>query len=327
MDQKFLYLSFEDVSKVNLSMAEVIKAVEGGFLEMGRGRTEMPPKNAIHPGGADADNYIHGMPCYIPGLNSAGLKWVAGYPSNQAKGLPYNTGLLMLNDIETGLVYAVMDCRWITTKRTGAASAVSAKYLARPESESLAVIACGVQGHSNLEAMKTQFPNLKKVRGFDPVPAQAEKLVIFAKSLGIEDALAVGNPEEAVRGADLIVSSGPILKKPYDTVKEGWMAEGAFASLVDFDSSWSRPALAAADKWTTDNITQYEHYRELGYFQQCPELHAELGDIVAGKKTGRENPKERNFAANLGLALDDMVVAPIIYSKAKEMGLGAWLPL
>ena len=305
-------------------MAEVIKAVEAGFVEMGHGRAEMPPKNAIHPG-AGGDNYIHGMPCYIPAMKSAGLKWVAGYPGNQAQGLPYNTGLLILSEVETGLPYAVMDCRWITTQRTGAASAISAKYLARPEAETIAVIACGVQGHSNLEAMSVQF-KLKKVRAYDPVPSQAAKLVGFARGLGLE-AEAAAEPEKAVRGADLIVSSGPILKQPYDTVKENWMAEGAFASLVDFDSSWSRRALAEADKWTTDNIAQYHHYQDLGYFQNCPALYAELGEIVAGRKKGRENPRERNFAANLGLALDDMAVAPIIYEKARAKGLGAWLPL
>ncbi len=325
MDKKFLYLSFEDVMKVNVSMPEVIAAVEAGFVEMGNGRAEMPPKNAIHPG-TGGDNYIHGMPCYIPGMNSAGIKWVAGYPGNLQKQLPYNTGLLALNDVENGLIYALMDCRWITTKRTGAASAISAKYLARPESETIAVIACGVQGHSNLEAMHAQF-KLKKVRAYDPLPSQMDKLVAYARTLGLE-AEACPDPEKAVRGADIIVSSGPILKKPYDTVKEGWMAEGAFASLVDFDSSWSRAALAQADKWTTDNIGQYNHYKDdLGYFQNCPVLHAELGEIVVGKKKGRETAKERNFAANLGLALDDMAVAPIIYKRAKEMGIGTWLPL
>lgn len=326
MDEKFLYLSYDDVCKVDLNMEEVIKAVEDGFVEMGNDRTEMPPKGAIHPGGAAADNYIHAMPCYIPAIKSAGVKWVAGYPGNLKKSLPYNTGILALNEVDNGLVYAVMDCRWITTKRTGAASAISAKYLARPESETIAIIACGVQGHSNLEAMSKIF-KLKKVRAFDPMPSQMDKLVAFAKSLGLE-AEACPEAEKAVRGADIIVSSGPILKQPYDTVKEGWMAEGAFASLVDFDSSWSRKALAQADKWTTDNIGQYDHYKDdLGYFQNCPPMYAELGEIVVGKKKGRESAKERNFAANLGLALDDMAVAPIIYAKAKEKGLGTWLPL
>ncbi len=325
MDRKFLYLSFEDVNKVNLSMEEVIKATEAGFVEMGKGLAEMPPKNAIHPG-EGGDNYIHGMPCYIPGMNSAGIKWVAGYPGNTAKGLPYNTGIMALNDTTDGIVYAILDCRWVTTKRTGAASAISAKYLARPESETIAIIACGIQGHSNLEAMNCQF-KLKKVRAYDVNPAAANKLADYARSLGL-DVEVCDTAEKAVRGADLIVTSGPIFKKPYDTVKEGWMEEGAFASLVDFDSCWSRAALAEADKWTTDNTGQYNHYKdELGYFQNCPTLHAELGEIVVGKKKGRENAKERTFAANLGLALDDMAVAPIIYAKAKELGIGTWLPL
>ncbi|MDR2461528.1 MAG: ornithine cyclodeaminase family protein [Deltaproteobacteria bacterium] len=324
MNSKFLYLSYEDIVKVNLPMSEVLKAVEDGFLEMGNGRAEMPPKNAIHPGGGD--NYIHGMPCQIPQMNSAGIKWVAGYPGNTANNLPYNTGILALNNIDNGIVYAIMDCRWITTKRTGAASAVSAKYLARPESETIAIIACGVQGHSNLEAMNVQF-KLKTVKAYDPIKSQTDKLVAYAKSLGL-NAIACERAEDAVKGADIIVSSGPILKVPYDTIKEGWMEEGAFASLVDFDSSWSRAALAEADKWTTDNVEQYNHYKDhLGYFQNCPKIYAELGELVAKKKKGRENPKEKTFAANLGIAINDMAVAPIIYKKAQELSIGTLLPL
>ena len=135
--KEFLYLSRDDVVSVGLTMTEIVDTVERAFREMGNGRVEMPPKPGIHPG-KGGDNFIHAMPAYIPAMKSAGVKWVSGYPVNQAKGLPYITGLLILNDPETGLPKAVMDCTWITAMRTGAASAVSAKYLARPESASSA---------------------------------------------------------------------------------------------------------------------------------------------------------------------------------------------
>jgi len=98
------------------------------------------------------------MPAFIPAMNAAGVKWVSGYPGNQQKGLPYINGLLILNDPETGLPLSVMDCAWITAMRTAAASAVSAKYLARPESSTIGILACGVQGHTNLEAIDVLFP-------------------------------------------------------------------------------------------------------------------------------------------------------------------------
>ena len=121
-----LYLSREDVEATRLTMLEIIQALESMFLEKGHGRVEMPPKPGIHP---RPDAFIHAMPAYIPSLAAAGLKWVSGYPGNQSKGLPYITGLLILNDPDTGVPLAVMDCTWITAQRTGAATAVAAAEL------------------------------------------------------------------------------------------------------------------------------------------------------------------------------------------------------
>lgn len=121
-----LYLSAAEVAAVGPTMAECIGALEVAFREKGEGRVEMPPKPGIHPGGED--NFIHAMPAYIPALRSAGLKWVSGFPGNANRGAPYNAGLLVFNDVETGLPLAVMDGGWITAMRTGAASAVAAQY-------------------------------------------------------------------------------------------------------------------------------------------------------------------------------------------------------
>ena len=95
-DHKILYLSQADVASIGLGMTEIIQLLEKAFNEKGQGRIEMPPKPGIHPG--DGDNFIHAMPAYIPALNSAGVKWVSGFPGNAKKGLPYITGLLIQND-------------------------------------------------------------------------------------------------------------------------------------------------------------------------------------------------------------------------------------
>ena len=267
------------------------------------------------------------MPAYIPALASAGVKWVSGYPPNQAKGLPYISGLLILNDPETGIPKAVMDCTWITAMRTGAASAVSAKYLARPESSRIGMLACGMQGHTNLEAMNAVF-SLEKVFAYDINTAQSQRLADLAeKTLGLEVEIVL-DPHQAVSGCDIIVTSGPILKTPHETIRAGWMDEGAFASLVDFDSYWSRNALKQADKWITDDLEQYDYFKmEGGYFQNCPQVCSELGELVTGKKSTRENQEERIFAVNLGLAMEDMAVAPLVFQCAIEMKIGTWLPL
>ncbi len=322
-DHQLLYLSRADVEAVGVTMREVIDALEVAFHEHGLGNVEMPPKPGVH---SRPDAFIHAMPAYIPALHAIGMKWVSGYPANQEKGLPYISGLLILNDDDTGLPLAVMDCTWITGMRTGAATALAAKYLARPESETVGILGCGVQGRTNLEALKTLFP-VKRVRAYDRTPENAKRYAReMSDCLGVEVTV-VNEPRQAVTRCDMVVTAGPILHTPHATIKAGWLDAGAFASLVDFDSYWDGPAMQEVDKFCTDDIPQLEYYRSVGYFQQIPPIHAGLGELVTGQKPGRQSPRERSIACNLGLALDDMATAPIVYRRAVERGIGSWLAL
>jgi ornithine cyclodeaminase/alanine dehydrogenase len=318
-----LYLSQQDVIDVGLSIEKIIDLVEQAFQEKGNGNVEMPPKPGIH---TQPDAFIHAMPAFIPAMKSAGIKWVSGYPENQAKGLPYISGLLILNDVDTGLPYAIMDCVWITAYRTAAATAIAAKYLADPSSTTAGILACGVQGRTNLEALNTLF-SLKKVWAYDIVPDVLSKYVDeMSGKLDIE-IIPVEKPLDAVRESDLVVTSGPILKHPEPTIQPGWLKAGGFASAVDFDSYWSADALGEMDKISTDDHAQFKYYRSVGYFQDTPDPYADLGEIVIGSVPRREHVDERIIAINLGLAIDDMAVAPEIYRKAIELGIGEKLQL
>lgn len=322
-NHQILYLSQADVAKVNLDMATVINLLDTAFREKGAGKVEMPPKPGIH---TMPDAFIHAMPAFIPALRSAGIKWVSGYPDNQKLGLPYITGLLILNDVETGIPYSVMDCAWITAYRTGAASALAARYLARPESKTAGILACGVQGRTNLEALKVLFP-IERVYAYDIHPDRQRRYADeMSTKLNVE-VIAVKEPEQAVIESDLVVTSGPILKHPTPTIQKDWLQPGAFGSAVDFDSYWSASALSQMDRISTDDHAQFQYYKSSGYFQTTPDPYADLGEIVAGLKPGRQNPRERTLAINLGLAMDDMAVAPEIYRRAKGMGIGTWLTL
>ena len=322
LDQ-ILYLSQSDVKAVDLPMNTIIALLEKAFVEKGNGRIEMPPKPGIH---TMPDAFIHAMPAFIPALRSAGIKWVSGYPENYQRGLPYISGLLILNDVETGVPTCVMDCTWITAMRTGAASALSAKYLARPASESVAILACGVQGRANLEALACLFP-IKRVYAYDLLPDVQAKFITEMRTHYPFEIQAVREPEVAVRAADLVITSGPILKHPTPTILEDWLRPGCFGSAVDFDSYWSGAALRQMDRIATDDHAQFEYYRTSGYFQSTPNPYADLGELAAGLKPGRQKDDERNLAINLGLALDDMAVAPEVYRQAVAKGLGTWLPL
>ena len=321
--KQVLYLSHADVQAIGPTMAEIISVLESMFREKGEGRVEMPPKIGVH---TLPDAFIHAMPAYIAAQKAVGMKWVSGYPENSKRGLPYIAGLLILNDAETGMPLAVMDCTWITAQRTGAATAVAAKYLARGESETVGILGCGVQGRSNLEALKVSFP-IKRVRAYDVHPERSAHYALdLSAELGIEVA-SVATAREAVVGSDIVVTAGPILRRPHATIQPGWLAEGAFASLVDFDSYWHPDALRQADKFCTDDVPQLEHYREIGYFQNLPPIHADLGELVTGRKPGRQTRSERTLACNLGLALDDIATAPLLYKRALGKSVGTWLPL
>jgi ornithine cyclodeaminase/alanine dehydrogenase len=322
-EQGLLYLSRADVERVGLDMPMIIRLLEEAFREKGKGNIEMPPKPGVH---TQPDAFIHAMPAYIPTLRSAGIKWVGGYPANQARGLPYISGLLILNDVETGIPYAVMDCTWITAYRTGAASALAARYLARPDSRTAGILACGVQGRTNLEAMAAVFP-LRQVLAYDILPEVQQRYVEeMGSRLGL-DIRGARNPREVVAESDIVVTSGPILKHPRPTIERDWLKPGSFGSAVDFDSYWSAAALEQMDKISTDDHAQFEYYHQVGYFQSTPRPYADLGELAVGRKPGREREDERTLAINLGLALDDMAVAPEIYRRASERGIGTRLPL
>lgn len=321
--EKILYLSRSDVEEVNVSMVDIIKSIKTMFIEKGQGKVEMPPKPGIH---TRPDAFIHAMPAFIPSLNSAGLKWVSGYPANPEKGLPYISGLMILNDPETGIPICVMDCTWVTAMRTGAATAVAAKILAREDSSTIGIIACGAQGRSNLEALSCVF-EIDEVKAFD---INQNTAVTFAREMEDNFGLSVevvSSAREATQNLDIVVTSGPILKHPNPTIKEDWLKEGGFASLVDFDSYWTTGALNQVSKIYTDDVDQLEYYKSVGYFKEIPKVMGDLGELLNGKILGRENPEERILAMNLGLALDDMAVSPLIIQKAQELNIGIELDL
>lgn len=319
-----LYLSASDVARAGLPVADIIAAVEDAFLQKGRGRVEMPPKPGIH---TRPDAFIHAMPAYIPGLRAAGMKWVSGYPDNHKRGLPYITGLMILNDPETGVPLSVMDCTWVTAKRTGAATGVAAKYLARRDAKVAGILGCGVQGRSNLEALKVVLPGLRRVVAYDVVKANRDRFVAEMAAACRVEVAGVDTPKEAVLGSDVVVTAGPILKHPTPVIEADWLRPGVFVCPLDFDSYVTPGAFRAADRLYTDDTAQQRYYREAGYFRETPAPQGDLGEVVAGLKPGRRRDDERMISINLGLALEDVAVGIRVYERAVAQGIGQRLPL
>ena len=321
MPDPLLYLSRADVERVGLTMAEIVDAVEAMFVEKGHGRTEMPPKPGIHP---TRDGFIHAMPAWVEAAGAAGLKWVSAYPENKARGLPYVSGLMVMNDPATGLPTAVLDCTWVTAMRTGAATAVAARHLARRGARQVGIVACGVQGRSNLEALSCVL-DIDRVHAWDHRAENTDRYAAeMRERLGL-DVRAVDRLEEAVREMDVVVTSGPILKDPDPAIPAGWLDPGGFACPLDFDSYWSGSALAEADRLVTDDRGQLDYYREVGYFRSTPPAVSDLGAILAGREPGRTGPDERIISIHLGLALEDVVTGVRLVERARASGVGVEL--
>lgn len=320
------YLSRADVESLALGMDRVIEAVETGFRLKGLGQTQMPPKIAIRPRGSGT--FLHAMPAYVGGdLDTACVKWVGGADDNYKLGLPTISGLLVLNDPQTMVPLCVMDCGWVTAMRTGAANAVAMKYLGPTEPAEVAVLGCGVQGRSNLLAMATQFPSVQRCRIWDPNDQAADAYLREMSERVTVYIDVVSSPEEAVRGADLIVTAGPSPKEPTPYVHLDWLKPGAMAAPVDYDGAWCPEVMQGVDRLITDDMGQMDFYRRQGYFKTTPIPYADLGEVVAGKKPGREHPEERTMSICMGIAVDDCVTANLVYRLALEKGVGTDLPL
>jgi ornithine cyclodeaminase/alanine dehydrogenase len=324
MSLEVLYLSRKDIEDTDLAMAEIINVVEEAFREKGEGKVEMPPKPGIHP---KTDAFIHAMPAFIPKMKAAGMKWVSGFPNNRKYNLPYIMGILVLNDLETGAPICIMDASWVTAKRTGAATAVAAKYLARKDSKVFGILGCGVQGRNNLEALFTFFKGLEEVRAYDISQANLQRYVSEMREKHGLSVVPVDSPKKAVEECDIVVTAGPILKHPKPVIDAGWFDDGGFACPLDFDSYWKPQAMHSMHKFCTDDLDQLVYYQSVGYFQDIPNVYADLGELATRKKSGRESDSERTMSMNLGLAIEDMATAAKIYEKAKSKGIGIWLEL
>jgi ornithine cyclodeaminase/alanine dehydrogenase len=327
MSLEMIYLSRADVEGLGVGMAEVLAAVEEGFRLKGLKQTEMPPKPGIHT----RDNcFIHAMPAYVQGLEAAGMKWVSGYPGNLAKGLPYITGLLILNDAETGVPIAVMDCAWITAMRTGASVGVAARYLAKPNSTVVAFLGCGVQARPSLLALAEVLPSLREVRCYDLFPAATARFIAdMAEQLPGLQYTTCQSPRELCQRAEVVVSAIPIVTKPEPPLDAGMLEEGALAVSLDYDSAWTTAAMRECDRFVSDDIDQLLNTKAHHvYFGGIPDtIHADLGELVARLKVGRQHDLEKIFAMNMGIAIDDMVTAQVLYERALATGAGTRLPL
>jgi ornithine cyclodeaminase/alanine dehydrogenase len=267
------------------------------------------------------------MSAVVPAAGAAACKWQSGSSRGAARGLPYLTGLLILNDLDTGLPLAVMDSTWLTAERTAAATAAAAKRLAPPDPRTLAVLGCGVQGRAHVRALGVPFPRLDRVRAYDVVPANAAGYADEMRARHGVDVAVCGDAETAVAGADIVVSGGPIEPHAPRALGLDRVRRGALVVAIDYDCYWEPKSLQAADGFYADDAAQMAHLRGHGYFLQAPPLTAEIGEVIAGSKPGRRRADETIVCMNMGVAVEDVTCARRIYDAALRQGRGTRLPV
>lgn len=327
---KFIYLSRSEVDQCNVSWDLAMDTAEITYVEHSKGAYEMPPKPGVHPV-ACPGAFHHAMPGYLPGLNACGLKWVAVFGHNRKKyGVNSLSSLMVLNDVETGYPIAVMEAGLITAIRTATASGVSVKYLARKNSEVIGLVGAGEQGRNNMKLIKHVMPSINTIKIYDIFPEFAQKLADELKEeLGV-NAYVVDCPEHVFRESDIVVTAAPItVKEP--VYKKEWLKKGSLMLPVH-SKGWEYSAFRDASKFIADDWNQYSSdmfNREKGYYRdkEVFPLYAEIGEIVTGKKAGRENDDEIIISANMGIALQDISLGMEVLRIAKEKGLGQILSL
>ncbi len=283
-----------------LRMEEVIPAMERALADFSSGRVVQPLRVMVPV--AEHEGFLGLMPAYYAGA-ALGVKLVAFYPQNQ--GVPTHHATILLFKPETGEPLASMDGRLITEVRTAAVSAVATKYLARPDASVLAIIGSGVQARSHLEA-------LRLVRRFEDVrvwsPRHAED---FARRFNGVRAMA--SAEEAVRGADVVVTA-TTSKTP--VLNGEWLSPGAHINAVGAP----RPDWRELDDEVLRRARVYVDSREAALEESgdviaAGHIFAELGEVVTGAKPAREAAEEITLFKSLGLAVEDVATASLIYSK------------
>ena len=305
-----LYLSRREVAELVPELPEQLDLVEATYRALAAGRVELPPKPGVHP---RTDSFIHAMPAYLADEDVVALKWVAGYPANKERGLPYISGLVVVNDAGTGVPVAVMDAAEITAARTAAASGVCVRRWAPDGWGRAAIVGCGEQGVYHARLLRALNPEVR-IRAYDPHPERVARLG--------GDVEPAASETEAVGGADVVVTAAPIVAEPHPPLGPDALGEHWLLLPIDFDALVRRAAVEAADLFVVDDVGQFEYYREQGHFRGWRAPEESVGEALERGAHGH-----RVACVNLGVGALDAAFAARVAAVARERGIGRQLPL
>ena len=316
MSGRVTYLITQTHVRSALNITQAVESVESAFRAYGNGRAQMPPKSYLNFDKGD----LRCMPGYLPDLGLAAVKNVSVHPQNS--GLPSVMATVTLVDPETGFPLAIMDGTHLTAMRTGAASGVATRYLAREDARVAGIVGAGHQAETQLAALLVTRPGIEKVLVADADPARAEA---FARHCADEHGRdgAVGSIEEVVRGSDVLTTLTPV-RRPI--VRAEWVQPGTHINAVGADAPGKQEleiAILQKAKIVVDSWTQSSHGGEINVavargLITHHDIHADIGQVVTGRKPGRQSADEITVFDSTGLAIQDVACAARVYRQVME---------
>ncbi len=325
MAEGLLYLTASDLQGLGLTIGRAADVLEDAFRHKAAGRVTSPPMTFFH---RDGPPWFNSMVCWIEPLGYAGCKFQSGDSSNPSRGLPSIQGLYALCESEGGRMVALMDARWLTAIRTAAVGALFARRAAREGAQTLGILGCGLQGRLQLEAIKGEVASIKHCRAYDTVPTHAES---FRNEMdwrfGVDIEI-VKSAEAAVRGADIVMTSGPITKARAPQIEADWLEPGCLFLSLDRDSYITDGATRSMNRIFSDDREALMHSKaHEGAFGAVARVDADLAEIASSDMALRHAPEERIAVFINGLGIEDLAAAIEIYRLARKHRVGTLLPL
>jgi alanine dehydrogenase len=314
-----LVLNQEEVERL-LDMEGCVEAMAGALASLARGEVHVPLRFVVKPG--DEPSLIGLMPAHRAGDSPLySLKTVCVFPDNPQRGLDAHQGTVTLFDGETGEVRALMNASAITAIRTAAVSAVATRLLAREDARELGVLGSGVQARSHLEALRL-VRDFDRVRIYSPTAEHAQAL---ADETGAEVA---GSAEEAVRGADVVVTATSSVEP---VLERSWLKDGAHVNVVggrppemrELDTATIADSAFYVDRRESAENEAFDYRDALESGAIGPgHIRGEIGEVLIGAAPGRQSPEELTVFRSLGLAVEDLAAAEYVVRRAREAGVG-----
>ncbi|MEU8239673.1 ornithine cyclodeaminase family protein [Actinoplanes missouriensis] len=326
------FLNSADIEALNITDAEVIEAVESVVDAHGRGHTVFEPRTHLVPdnGGAGHFNILRGHVSTLGERGLSGVKIVGDFVPNYRYGLPSELAMLTLLDPHTGVPKAILDATLITEVRTGAMTAVGAKHLARPDAKILGHVGARGTAFANVTMLDGLF-DLDEIRVTSRRPESREAFAARLREVTTTPVRAVDTADEAYDDADILVEASR-LETPQPLLRTAAVKPGAFLVPYGTVSAVELDLLDVMDKVVVDDWRESRSGRfgalrahvDTGRLSETT-LHAELGEIVSGRKPGRERPDERILFWHRGLSILDVALGHLILSRAEATGTGTML--